>query len=262
MSDQTDVFSNTPAVTTADQNQQVVQQPQGQVQDPNAELAHLLSAIKNEQGQQKYDNLPKALEGLANAQQFIPQLKTELQQKEQELATLRAELEKRASVEDVISRLTAQQQQALPVEGTPPVTSGLDEQAVVALVLKQLEQVKQVDVAKQNAAQVQQALKQQYGDGATEMVKQKAAELGTTPQELGQLASRNPAMVLALFNASKTNSLKPTTGSVTIPNMYQPHVPEVPKPTKSLLAGATAKEQMEHMLAVKRAVYAKHGITE
>lgn len=226
----------------------------------NTDYADLLKSIQNEQGQPKYDSLPKALEGLAHSQQYIPQLKTELQKKDQELATLREELAKRAAVEDVVTRLTAQQREPQE-QGTPPKSSGLDEQAVLQLVQQALGQAKQQDQAQLNQAQVQQALSSKFGDKSREVVEQKAKELGTTPAELGQLASRNPAMVLALFNTSAQPNVKPTTGSVNIPSSYMPERAPLERPSKSLLSGATSKEQTEYMRKIKEEVYAKHGIT-
>src|SRR5690606_3151116 len=137
MSDQTNVFAEQPEV-----NESTKAPVNNQAPDANSQYADLLNTIKNEQGQPKYDSLPKALEALVHSQQYIPQLKTELQTREQELATLRAELEKRSTVEDVVSRLTAQQDKPQD-QGTPPATSGLDEQAVLQLVQKALGQAKQ-----------------------------------------------------------------------------------------------------------------------
>jgi len=231
-----------------------------QAQPTNVDYANLLSNIQNEQGQQKYDSLPKALEGLQHAQTYIPQLKTELQSKEQEIVSLRAELAQRTSVEDVVSRLTAQQKQA-PEQGQPPATSGLDQQAVLQLVQQALGQAKQQDQYTSNAAQVQQALSQKFGEKSREMVEQRARELGTTPSELGKLASQNPALVLALFNAQASSSARPTTGSQHIPASYMPTAPVLERPAKSLLSGATSREQTEYMRKIKADVYAKHGIT-
>ena len=251
MADQPNVFADEPVAPVATNPAQAI----------NTDYADLLKSIQNEQGQQKYDSLPKALEGLAHAQQYIPQLKTELQIKEQELATLKAELEKRAAVEDVVTRLTAQQKEHQD-QGTPPQSSGLNEEAVLQLVQQALGQAKQQDQAKVNQAQVQQALSAKFGEKSREVVEQKARELGTTPAELGQLASRNPAMVLALFNTSAQPGVKPTTGSINIPPTYTNEYVPLEKPTKSLLSGATSREQKEFMAKVKADTYARLGVTQ
>jgi hypothetical protein len=230
-------------------------------QTPENPFATQLSGIQNEFGQPKYSDVPKALEGLAHAQQYIPQLKTELQAKEQELATLRAELASKATLEETISRLTAQQVPAPQGQGQPSVPSGLDEQAVLQLVQQQLNQTKAVEQASSNQAQVQQALASRFGEKSREVVESKAKELGTTPQELGKLASQNPAMVLALFNVTNSGP-RPTTTSSSIQSAYQPTLPVLERPTKSLLSGATSKEQAAFMAKVKADVYAKHGVVQ
>lgn len=257
MADQPNIFAEQEQIV---EQTQVTPEVASPVQANEANYADLLKSIHNEQGQPKYDSLPKALEGLAHAQQYIPQLKTELQSKEQELTTLREELAKRAAVEDVVTRLTAQQKDQQE-QGTPPTSSGLDEQAVLKLVQQALGQAKQQDQSVSNQAQVQQALSSKYGDKSREVVEQKAKELGTTPAELGQLASRNPAMVLALFNTSAQPNVRPTTGSVNIPSSYMPDRAPLERPAKSLLSGATSKDQKAYMQKIKEEVYAKHGIT-
>lgn len=251
MPDQANVFDS-----------QVVEPQQQSTQAPASdELTTMLTSIKNEQGAQKYDSIQKALEGLANAQEYIPQLKTSLQDKEAELVRLRAELAQRQSVEDVVSRLTAPQQQT-QVKDEPPVTSGLDEQAVMNLVRQTLAQTQQESTAQSNVMKVHETLSSKFGDKAVEVLEAKAKELGTTRQELGKLASQNPNLVLALFGTQASKGASTTTTSVTIPSSYAPAREELKRPEKSLLSGATSKEQTEYMRKIKAEVYAKHGITE
>lgn len=221
-------------------------------------FADLLKNIKNENGEQKYDNVPKALEGLAHAQNFIPQLKTELQKKDEEIATLREQLSKAQGIEEVVSRLTAQREAQSTVQ--PTATGGLDETAVLSLLQNVLQQNKAQESAESNIAQVQSALIAKFGDKATEALDAKAAELGTTRQELGNLARQNPKMVLAYFNVQAPAGTKPTTSSVTIPASYKPPVQELARPEKSLLSGSTSKEQAEFMRKIKEQVYAKYNI--
>src|SRR3546814_9614831 len=87
-------------------------------------------------------SIEKALEALGHSQSFIPQIKSQLTEKEQELERVKAELSQRQSVEEVMQRLIANNQ-----HGTddPPITSGLDEQAVMKLVQQTLNQNKQSD---------------------------------------------------------------------------------------------------------------------
>lgn len=248
MTDQSSVFSDSPAT------------PQAQPQQPapTGDYADLLKLVRNEHGDQKYDSIPKALEGLVHAQQFIPQLQTTLHSKEAEIERLQAELSKKANLEEVVSRLTATQQPS--VRDEPPVTSGLDQQAVVNLINQTLQQTRQQDSVQANVLKVQEALSSRYGDKTVEALETKARELGTTRQELGELAGRNPSLVLALFNVQAPLGAKPTTGSVTIPSSYQPPREELTRPEKSLLSGATSKDQAEFMRKIKKDVYAKYGV--
>lgn len=222
--------------------------------------ADLLAAIRNEEGKPKYDSVQKALEGLSHAQSYIPQLKTELQTKEEEINNLRAEMEKRGSIEDVISRLTAKQDQGgQHNEGTPPQQVGLDEQAAKALFEQMLNETKQKESFRSNEQTVQNTLYAKYGEKTSEVVANKAKELGTTASQLGELAKQNPQMVLALFNTSASQA-GPTTSSRTIPSSYIQKEDPLERPSKSLLAGATGKEQAEFMRKIKERVYARHGI--
>lgn len=248
VSDQDNVFSNESISPT-----------QAQQQTSQDAYKDLLASIKNEQGQQKYATLEDALKALQHSQEYIPQLKTQLTEKERQAVELQAKLEQAGQLEDVVSRLTAQNK--TQAQEDKPLASGLSEEAVAKLVQQQLEQVRIQEQTASNTAQVQQALLARYGDKTKDVVAQKAAELGLTPQELGVLSSQKPQMVLALFNAQGSSGPKPTTSSVTIPSSYEPPKAELAPPSKSLLTGASTKEQMEYMRKVRESVYAKHNIT-
>lgn len=247
MADQPNVFSEEPTQT-----------PQQQSTQAPTNYADLLVSIKNEQGQQKYDSVEKALEGLQHSQTYIPQLKTQLSEKDARIAELEAKLNQSASLEEVVSRL--QQQNQPQATETPSQANGLDPQAVEQLVRSVLQQDKALSVAQQNQAQVNNAIIQKFGDKAQEVIAQKARELGTTPKQLGELASQSPQMVLALFNtpvgtpAFNTSSLNTTT--------LEPERKPLSRPEKSLLSGATSKEQREFMQRIKAEVRAKYNITE
>lgn len=250
MADQPNVF-DTPPVQQEHQQQAPA--------SSDASYANLLAMIKNEEGKQKYDSLPKALEGLVNAQQYIPQLKTELQQKEAELSELRAKLAQQASVEDVVSRLTARTNQPEAV-AQPAPAGGFDEKAVMDLLEQRLTQREQMAVQAANTDKVQQALLAKYGEKASEVVAKRAQELGTTAQKIGELASQNPMMVLELFNTSAPKGPNPTVSSVNSSG-FNSVQPELQKPTRSLLGGATAKQQGDYMRQIKEQVHRENGIT-
>ena len=260
MSDPTDIFTSNEEnpgegePTTNPDSQTPTASPEQQYQD-------LLNAIRNERGEQKYTDIPKALEGLKNAQEYIPQLKTQLQEREEELARLREELTRKSAVEDVVSQLGTSQ--------TKPNTTdaSLDEQKATALFEQLLEQRSAKEAAMSNQQAVTNKLVETFGsqEAAKKAIASKAAELGTTAEEIGQLSMRNPSLVLELFKTvqggSKSTPPKATVntdaflGQPAKENSLQP-------PTKSLLAGATYKEQLEYLRQVRADVYKKHGISE
>ena len=252
MSDQNVFGGDNPEVTPQEQQTQQTneQPPQGNL------FADQLSSIRNEEGKPKYDSVDKALEALKHSQEFIPQLKQENEELKRKLDELSANQEKMSKVEEMLERLTAK-----GAEEGQPATQSLDEQSVLALLEKQLEQREQLSTAKQNVQTVQSKLKEKYGDKAVEAVRQKAEELGTTPEELGQLAERNPKMVLAYFGADSTVKNKITTPSQNTASISSTQTDEgLQRPNKSLLAGATSKEQAEYMKRVREEVYKRLGI--
>lgn len=254
MSDQNDVFSNPKEQTPGD--------PQQKENSQVDIFADQLKMIKNESGEQKYDSVPKALEGLAHAQAFIPQLKTELQAKEAELEALKQKLEGTASMEDIVARLTAQKQEPKEEQAATPAqepTGALDEKAVLELVQRYQQQSEAQKAADNNVKQVTDSLTAKFGEKTQDAIQSKATELGVTTDYIKELAKTSPKMVLSLFGttakvpAPTTNSIKT---SLDVPN------PEpLERPSKSLLSGATSKEQAEYMERIKRDVYERLGIT-
>lgn len=214
----------------------------------------LLASIKKEDGTPKYKTVDEALKALAHSQAFIPTLLSEKQTLEQELSSLREQATKVASMEEVLKKLTANTD---PKEETPPA-GGLSAEQVAELVRKELAGQKTLTTQQDNARMVQTTLTSKFGDKTKEVVAKKAAELGTTPEALGSLALSNPKLVLTLFEASGVSGVKPTTSSVNLPNGVRQS--ELAKPEKSLLLGATSRDQKDYMMKVKEAVYKRHNV--
>lgn len=235
--------------------------PAQEPSNPSALFADQLQAIRNEEtGKPKYENLDEALKGLKHSQEYIPQLKSEVEQYKAELEQLKGELGKREAVEDVLARLTANKQEGNPVDTTPQQVAGLSEEAVAKLVESKLQENQSKAQQSANMSKVEQALNSQFGDKARDVIASKAKELNISVKELGELSATKPEFVLAAFNAKQQSTIKPTTTSVTIPGT-KPSVPEVTAPTKSLIRGATAKDQEAFIREIQESVYAKHGIT-
>lgn len=215
-----------------------------------------LKMIKNESGEQKYDSVPKALDALAHSQTFIGQLKDETASKDAEINALKEELAKREAVGDVVEKLTAQQAQP---EVTPQV-SGLDEQQVADIFNNLSAQQQAAQIASSNEKSVSDALFSKFGDKTSEVVAGKAAELGMSVDALKQLSQSSPQAALQLFQVqSVAPAPKATTGSVNIPpsNVQED---TLQPPEKSLLRGASTKDQIDYLHKIRDKVYKKHNV--
>lgn len=227
--------------------------------DSTSSFAHLLSAIKNENGQPKYASVEKALEALAHSQGYILEQKAEIQARDEIINHLKGDLSQRSSVEDLITRLTKPQDQQS--QGQPPTQSnGLDMNALTSLVNQAIENKVQTDVFKTNLQKTESLLKAKFGDKVTEVIAEKASELGLSAQKMKELAGTSPAAILAMFGVQSQAPASVTTGSVTIPGYKSPEPAPLERPKKSLLSGATSKEQAAYMREIKEAVYRKYNV--
>lgn len=224
-------------------------------------VATKLFNIKNEKGEPKYDSLEKAIGALEASQAFIPQLKDENERLKQELEAYKADLAKRDTVEDVISRFTTSRQ-SQEQSHTSEVPKGLDEAAVQEMLQRTLTEREKAAVASQNVNAVRNALVSKFGDKAQEVVAAKAAELGLTMEALSSLSASSPQAVLSWFQASTpTSSGAPLRSSVNLPDTKPKE--GVQAPSKSLVrGGASSKDLMEYMAQIRKQVYKDNDITE
>ncbi|QHJ80876.1 MAG: hypothetical protein [Bacteriophage sp.] len=224
-------------------------------------VATKLFNIKNEKGEPKYDSLEKAIGALEASQVFIPQLKDENERLKQELEAYKADLAKRDTVEDVISRFTTSRQSQEPPH-TSDVPKGLDEAAVQEMLQRTLTEREKAAVASQNVSAVRNALVSKFGDKAQEVVAAKASELGLTMDALSSLSASSPQAVLSWFQASTpTSSGAPVRSSVNLPDAKPKE--GITPPSKSLVrGGASSKDLMEYMAQIRKQVYKEHDITE
>lgn len=226
---------------------------------PTNPFADQLAGIKNEDGNQKYDTIDKALEGLTHAQGYIPQLQSTLTTKDEEIATLKAELDKRQSVEEVVSRITQPKEAPIVAEVTAPAAQGFSQEDVAKLVQQELTKNQQVSTAQSNVQKVSDNLTTKFGASVSDVIAQKAKELNTTSANLEQLASQSPDMVLALFNSAPQGTVSPTTGSMNIPANKLPEA-QLGSPERSLLSGAKSSEVTDYWGKVRAQTYAKFGV--
>lgn len=243
----TDLFNDTPPTGET---------PPVVVNDPIDVFADKLMAIKKEDGTPKYDTLEKALDALAASQAYIPQLEAENKE-------LKTKAERAAELEGLVQRMSNGDTGAeKPLVATPP-TGGLKEQDAAELVRKILNEDRAIDQAKNNVLNVQNKLITQYGGeaGATEALKAKAKELGTTVKQLGELSAQNPSLVLALFGPSKSGP-SATTSSINASGL-KPSTPTLKRPDKSLISGtgATDRARTDFMKQIRDEVLKRNGLT-
>ena len=240
------------------------QQPQSQSPTASEEQAtnvnsfdDQLKKITSVDGRQKYDSVEKALEALEASQQYIPTLKSEKEQLEAEVNKLREELAQRQGVQEVVDQLSQHQQNGQ--EGADHSEAPLGEEQVVNLLNATLTKREQELKLQENVNKVDQALRGKFGDKVIEAVTEKAKSLNTTPEQLGKLAETSPDLVLSLFGS--TPSVSTTSTSFNI-HANGPKEVTLQKPEKSLLNGASTRDQVEYMRKVRESIYQKYGIEQ
>lgn len=231
--------------------------PEPPASDP---FADQLNLIKDGEGNPKYKDTSTALLALNSSQQHISTLEAERATDRAEIERLREEVTKREAVEDVVSRLS--NNQVPPTKGeTPPNANGLDADAVVNLIRETFASNEQETVAKTNRTSVLQQLAAKFGggDALNNAVAARAAELGTTPANIGKMAEQTPELVLQLFGDVKTIA-KPTQSSNNVP-ITNPKDSQPLKFERGVTRGGyNASELKEMMKAVKSEVNTELGI--
>ena len=217
-----------------------------------------LKGIKNENGEPKYKDVDSALEALKHSQDFIETLKSEKQKELDEKTRLLSELEKRASVEDVVNKLV-KQPNSEDTTKTKVEPAGLDESKVMDLVKQALNQSNQQSQEAKNLSSVVNALTETHGDKAKEVIHARAKELNTDPSQLENLARTNPAMAMELLKVEPKTSSAPIQPSQT--SQLQVPKKELEAPTKKLITGGASRQEiMDEWNAIKADVYNKNDV--
>jgi DNA repair exonuclease SbcCD ATPase subunit len=255
MSDPTSIFNNQNPPAPQDQNNGGNSNPP--TPSSNDQLAHLLTGIKNERGEQKYKTVEDALNALKHSQDYIPQLSDKLRQQEQELIAAKAAADKITELENTLKALT-QQSQTPPSTPTP---QGMSEEQVAALVSKTLTQAQQAEVAKNNLSKVVNTVKQAFGDKAEEVFYGKAQELGMSMEEINSLAARTPTAALKLLGVEgSTPTPQPNNAGSINTSAFQP-TPDslISRNSKPTLVGATTADLNAESANAKRMVEELHS---
>lgn len=225
-------------------------------------IVQKLMEIKRPDGTPKYTDPIVALEALKASQDYIHQLETEN-------ATYKTKVKEVETLEDTIKRLSGNMnnnEKLNPQTGDEGGRSVEAAEELVAQILeKKLKERDAVSTAISNVKKVQDALISKFGGEAKaiEVIKTRAAALGTTPEALEELSAQNPNLVLELFGSSANATPSPVTGTIR-PGNYQPPVDTVKAPEQSLLSGpgATHKNQLEFFRQIKANVNKRLGVQE
>lgn len=149
------------------------------------ELAELVGAGK------KYATVDAALKALPHSQSHISKL-------EAELATLREEVTKRKTTQELLDEIKS----GIPQGETTP-KEGLNQDAVVKMVEQVINQKKQQETATANVSKVVASFKEVFGDQAEAQYNKLASDAGLSIADLNRLSATSPLAVLKLAGVTK-----------------------------------------------------------
>lgn len=219
----------------------------------NDELTTLLASIKNEDGQPKYKDIPTALKSLAASQDYIKQLKSDIEQRDNQLTSVQSQLQEATTVEDFVNRLTTQQQEPSeqPTEQpSAPEGNGFDEALIEEYLAKREAKASQ----EKNITAVRNAIATAYGDEADAKLQAKAAELGMSLNDISELATRSSTAAIKLLGLdSTTTATKPNTNGTINSTAFQraPEPQQAQKTAPSMLRGATSQQSIDYIRALR-----------
>jgi hypothetical protein len=216
---------------------------------PNS-FEDLLGSIKNERGEPKYADVATALAALKASQDYIPQVKTELQKAQESLAAKDAEIIRLKAIEDTVAQLTSQ-----PAASSQPASAAPKEADVAALVEQIINQRDGAKTAEANQKLVVKTIRDKFGADAEKVFYGKAEELGLSIAEINALAAKNPNAVLKLIGVDQgqpqvNRGFTPPASSLNTEG-YQPQKEShLARNEKSVLFGATTGDVInEHRAA-------------
>jgi len=212
LSDESIFNSGTPATETPP----VVSQPATQA-NISPEIAEFVGTGK------KYASVEEALKSVPHAQKLIPTL-------QEELAMVKAELEKRRTTEAILEELrsTGIQSPATPAQNS------LTPEAVQSLITQTLGQQQVKEREAQNESTVIASFTSKFGDQAEVEYKKIALESGLSIPEMNRLAKTSPDLILKLAGLDNKKT-----------------VPTVGKPTSTINTAALSSNQTDSNLSAR-----------
>ena len=233
MTDQSDILGN--EVVTQQDTTAVVQSTENV--NPYADK---LSAIRNDEGLQKYASVDDALTSAVHAQEFIKTLKDEKSTLTEELADYKAELAKRLSIEDAVSEIASTK--------APQVTpkTGLSREEVFSL----MEERDGLTTRQSTRKSVVDTLVNHCGGDSSKaavMIKNRLADLGMTREHLATLSETAPGAVFELFGINGKGPSTPRSLESTIRTdaVAMSHGNGIPKPKRLPIGAGDAELLVE-----------------
>lgn len=206
-------------------------------------VVSILSEIVGDDGQQKYKDVTTALNALKHSQEYIKQMKAQLDE-----ASLKAS--QAVTMEQVLAAVNK------PTEAPTPPTAppaGLTADDVVRI----LQEKEKAERQKTNAAKVAQRFKETHGEKAEEAFYGKAAEMGLTRDSINQLAATSPEAVFSMFGMKGgTVPAPPPPSGINTGGMQTP----TPSPLGSVMGFKTDRDLAEYWSKLKAEVNSSLGI--
>ena len=140
------------------------------------------------------------------ADNFIEVLKHESKSKDAELSALKDELKTRMTMQEFVELMkTTPQNESL--SGSPPDSgSQIKHQDLDKLLDEKLNQRRQQELVQTNVAKARDELTKFYGASYQDKLRDRAAELGVTPEFLQSVAERSPQALIELVKPKAPES--------------------------------------------------------
>jgi len=182
----------------------ITPEDKGSQPDLNAVFADQLKRITDDNGEQKYSDMPTALDALYHSQQYIKTLEKEAKDKE----TL---MTQQTTIEEAIQKLSATKEAPVTTPTDTLAAEDIERIALNAFRRRDEEAKKET-----NLAAVNKALLGKFGeaDKASLAFQEKATTLGLSFDDLVGLAAKSPSAVLEFFGSTGTTASNPTRGTI------------------------------------------------
>lgn len=208
MSDQQNLFNDNPQTPAQPSEQPITPVAPVAPVDP---FAQMLQNIKAEDGRQKYNTVPDALNALDHSQKYIAQLQAQIKELEVKAA-------QNVTMEQVLEKINAQ-----PKEQPQTVPAGLTPDDVIKLMQQQEAQKK----AEANTVSFINRFKALHGEKAKDVFYGKAAEMGLSHEQIESLVATSPQAVFSMFGIVDKPASTVMPSGVNTAAMAQPNAPQI-----------------------------------